>query len=1244
MFVVTSASGNIPDAETCKAVHKAVSELFHENLLIFVDADNTQSLWYWAKREGGKLLPRRHSYFRGQPGDLFLSKISAMFVDFADLDEDGSIGVAQAAKRLQDALDVETTTKKFFKEFQDQHTQFLDLIKGIDDERERRWYASVLLNRLMFIYFLQRKGFVDHANRNYLRDKLELYATADEGRYYAEFLKTLFFEGFAKPSDKRSAEANKLLGTVVYLNGGLFLEHKIEEKWPDIRIPDKAFANLLNLFGRYSWNLDDTPNGKADEINPDVLGYIFEKYINQKAFGAYYTRTEITEYLCEQTIHRLILDKINVPAIPGVSPARHFDNIADLLMRLDARICGQLLAEVLPRLSLLDPACGSGAFLVAAMKTLINIYSAVLGKAKFLNDNNLNAWISEAEKDGRSLGYAIKKRIITDNLFGVDIMEESTEIAKLRLFLALVSSAQTVEQLEPLPNIDFNIIAGNSLVGLLRVTNKQFEDHQLSLFRERYTDVLKRKNRMIDLYRSNPAYQEDLRAQRDAIDNEKRLAYETLNDILLDEFKGIKVEEATWDLEKSAAGKVNKRAITVSDVAELHPFHWGYEFDEVLNNRGGFDAIITNPPWEIFKPNTREFFAEHSDFITKRKMTIEDFESRQSELLKDPELYKRWIAYLSRFPHLNQYYRTAKQYLNQISIVNGKKTGTDINLFKLFTEQCYNLLRNGGECGIVVPSGIYTDLGTKQLRTMLFDETKVTGLFCFENRKEIFEGVHRSFKFVVLSFEKGGHTDVFPTAFMRHDVGELNRFPQEGALPMPVELIKRLSPGSMSIMEFKSGLDVKIAEKVLEFPLLGEKIADKWNLSLERELHMTDDNGLFRPLPAPSRLPLYEGKMIWQFSASLCQPRVWVEEREGRSLLLGRTTDSGQTLSYEKHRIAYRTIASNTNERTLIATIIPPSFSGNSVNISESLSPYEATICVAILNSFVLDWVIRQKVTSNVNQFYIYQLPMPRLTADGSSSDLIALPAARLICTSPEFDVLARELGMGSHSEGAIEPLERSRLRAELDGRIAHLYGLTEDEFAHILLTFPLVAQDAKDAALEAYHVLGPSPDDAEIVSLIKRGESAELEFKSSARWDIRENKKNKEMELIIVKTVAALLNSDGGTLLIGVDDAGTAIGLTHDLQTLGDKKNLDGYELFLTDLLLNAYGKDVSAFLRITFHQVQGRDICKIRVKPSTKPVWIEGKDNAGQKSELLYIRTNNSSRALSTREALEYASHRWK
>ncbi|MDQ3555825.1 MAG: hypothetical protein M3409_03480 [Gemmatimonadota bacterium] len=731
------AEGGIPDARTRAAIHREIARLHHENLLIFVDPARTQSLWFWAKRDGARLFPREHLYVRGQAGDLFLSKISGMFVELGELDAEGNVPVVQVARRLADSLDVERVTRRFYREFQEQHLAFVELIEGIPDERDRRWYASVLLNRLMFIYFLQRKGFLDGGSYSYLQDKLQQSQARGPDRFHAEFLKLLFFEGFARPEARRSPEARRMLGGIRYLNGGLFLPHRIEQEYGDaVRVPDAAFEHLLALFGRYSWNLDDTPGGRDDEINPDVLGYIFEKYINQKAFGAYYTRPEITEYLCEQTIHRLIVQRASDDGVPGGAPPRRFDSLPDLLLKLDAPLCRTLLFEVLPEMALLDPACGSGAFLVAAMKTLIEVYSAVTGRIEYLNDPQLTEWLRTTRAEHRSLNYFIKKRIIADNLFGVDFMEEATEIARLRLFLALVSSVQTADQLEPLPNIDFNILAGNSLVGLLRVDPERFgRQVQGGLFDSAYGELVRKKNRLVEAYRHFSATEAEdsaaLRELRDEIERQREDAVGHLNAMLLDDFgrAGIQFEEATWDAAKNKPGKPKKRKLSVADMRALHPFHWGYEFDEVLNARGGFDAIITNPPWDIFKPNAKEFFEEHSDVVTKNTMTIKEFEEERSKLLRDPELRGAWEEYLSRFPHVSAWYRSAPQFENQISVVNGRKAGSDINLYKLFTEQCFNLLRPGGECGIVIPSGIYTDLGTKQLREMLFGQTRISGLF-----------------------------------------------------------------------------------------------------------------------------------------------------------------------------------------------------------------------------------------------------------------------------------------------------------------------------------------------------------------------------------------------------------------------------------------------------------------------------------------------------------------------------------
>ena len=442
-----AAEGGWPDEAQRMAIWRQVSQSHYENLLIFLDRAEkpTQSLWYWVKRskdaETGKPknIPRRHEYFRGQPVDLFASKLQAMVVELYELDASGRLPVLEVARRMESALDVEKTTKRFFTAYQEEHKNLLAEIEGIDDERDRRWYASVILNRLMFVWFMQKKGFLDHADYDYLPKKFSASQTRGQDKFFGEFLNALFFEAFAKPKGDRTPVVQTLTGNIPYLNGGLFLHHTLEldaNKQPrlgtTLRIPDRAFEGVFKLFASFSWNLDDTPGGNADEINPDVLGYIFEKYINQKAFGAYYTRPEITHYLAERSIHKLILERIHAPAVPELGLKEiSFASVPDMLAKMDNVTALKLVHEVLPAINILDPAVGSGAFLVAALKVLINIYSAVVGRAEMSSSDALQFWLKKIKEEHPSVAYYIKRRIVTDNLYGVDIMQEATEIAKL---------------------------------------------------------------------------------------------------------------------------------------------------------------------------------------------------------------------------------------------------------------------------------------------------------------------------------------------------------------------------------------------------------------------------------------------------------------------------------------------------------------------------------------------------------------------------------------------------------------------------------------------------------------------------------------------------------------------------------------------------------------------------------------------------------------------------------------------
>ena len=275
----------------------------------------------------------------------------------------------------------------------------------------------------------------------------------------------------------------------------------------------------------------------------------------------------------------------------------------------------------------------------------------------------------------------------------------------------------------------------------------------------------------------------------------------------------------------------------------------------------------------------------------------------------------------------------------------------------------------------------------------------------------------------------------------------------------------------------------------------------------------------------------------------------------------------------------------------------------------------------------------------------MYTLRIPRLTKADRAFQPIVDRAAKLICTTPEFDDLAAEVGLGSHTNGVTDEIARAKLRAELDGIIAHLYHLTEVEFAHILSTFSIVPEATKDAALQAYRDFAPIPGDPEILALLTTGESNTVEFKSTARWNLRDTKRDRTMEEVILKTVAAFLNTQGGTLLIGVADDSSIVGLELDYQTL-KKRDRDGFELWLMgDLLLREMGESIAPDLDVTFHTVDDQDVCKIAIDPAPEPVYVDIRDKSGQLCETFFIRTGNSTNKLEKpSEITKYIKQRWK
>ena len=370
--------------------------------------------------------------------------------------------------------------------------------------------------------------------------------------------------------------------------------------------------------------------------------------------------------------------------------------------------------------------------------------------------------------------------------------------------------------------------------------------------------------------------------------------------------------------------------------------------------------------------------------------------------------------------------------------------------------------------------------------------------------------------------------------------------------------------------------------------------------------------------------------------------------KAGRRRVLGKAQDHGQKLESDCYRLCFRDVASNTNERTMLSAILPPCFFGHTISAVRVLDasgaetlpkPVQAFLC-AMWNSFAVDYMIRSRVSSHLSFYYVYQLPIPRLAVDDPIFVAVANRSARLICSSPDFEAVAHEFGLTNQDEGATDPAERARLRAELDGIIANLYGLTEEEFAYILTTLPVVPQPIKDAALAAFKEFAPKTVDQQVAALIAAGESATVEFKSSVRWDMRENRLNEPLKYSVIKTVAAFLNSNGGTLLIGVDDERKVVGLKGDYSQFKKSDSRDAFENWMTTQFIDQFGKPATRLYSITFHEVGGHDVCRIETQPSPSPVFV---DEKGGKPAQLYIRTGNASRALDTRESIEYSRHHW-
>ncbi|MCB5224238.1 MAG: DNA methyltransferase [Candidatus Cloacimonadaceae bacterium] len=691
----------IPPKNDRMRIQSIVKRRYYEHLLIFTDHKRQKQIWQYAYRPAGKPIKTvvTEYYVQQDPQLLFQRTSGLVFT----IDEQEDITLVDVTTRMSAAVDQnsERVTKKFYDGFKKQHTKFLSFISGIPDEFDKNWYTSVMLNRLMFCYFIQKRGFLD-GNLDYLMHKLEtgrLIHGADKFyTFYRSFLLQLFHNVLGSPErEEQSAE----FGKIPFLNGGIFSVHELEAKYEgEIQIKDDAFEALFNFFDEYNWHLDTNITATGKDINPDVIGYIFEKYINDRAqMGAYYTKEDITDYIGKNTIIPHLFDEVqrNYPQAfqpdaeiwqklkasedqyihnavkHGINPKdiwqdlpedikaglnprqenlvelrRSWNTAAPEELALPTEIWRETIArrqrylelrqlisngdilqindlithnldirqfaldlinetsdsklvynfyKALKSVTILDPTCGSGAFLFAAMNILEDLYEACIGRmGDFVEDSSAYS-ASHLKKELKivddpshpNLQYFIYKSIILNNLYGVDIMNEAVEIAKLRLFLKLVACVDPDQAdpnygLEPLPDIDFNIRCGNTLVGYT-TWDEIIEDIE--------SDVV-----------NAVKYKESIPQMCEQV----ALTFKRFKELQLE---GSQNEESFIPAKTELSNRLKELTSTLDSMLHQHsatkpfdewkksnqPFHWYAEFYEIIHHNQGFDVIIGNPPY-----------------------------------------------------------------------------------------------------------------------------------------------------------------------------------------------------------------------------------------------------------------------------------------------------------------------------------------------------------------------------------------------------------------------------------------------------------------------------------------------------------------------------------------------------------------------------------------------------------------------------------------------------------------------
>ncbi|EMQ5404037.1 class I SAM-dependent DNA methyltransferase, partial [Campylobacter jejuni] len=761
-------------------------------------------------------------------------------------------------------------------------------------------------------------------------------------------------------------------------------------------------------------------------------------------------------------------------------------SIANFLIQ--SALKDKLNNENILKFKILDNACGSGHFLVGILNAITHIVLSDFDHFTNLKElyeeekenilNYIKDFVQDYELDESDV---LKRLLLKRIIYGVDLNPFSIELTKLSLWIDSFIFGT------PLSFIEHHIKCGNALVGssiidfenLIKQNKENIFTNSITQEFEILQEVFEKLDNLQDtneeqIKQSKQIYQNEITPKLDKLN----LYLDYINSLHFANKEELQILKAlSQDDIQNLSQNEQAKAIISKYQKEFNFFNYELEFPEITENQvfKGFDIIIGNPPWDKTKFSDSDFFPQYkSDYrslIASKKKEIQD-----NLLAKD---------------YIKQNYEKQKAYINNLSEYYKKvyplnKGSGDGNLFRLFVEKNLSLLKQDGNLAYVLPSALMFEDGSLTLRKEILENKTLEYFYSFENRQAIFADVDSRYKFALMLIKntQANHTHKIKTMFYKTDMNSLKN--KDEILTLSLKDIKKLSPTHLALMELKDKQALKILRKCYNaFQNLSFDYIDFVN-----ELHMTNDKDLFIEEFREGLLPLYEGKMIYQFNANFSQATYFLEkakfdERLKSKELYRAKKATGKELNpklikYDREffRLGYRAVASDTNERTLIASLLPKNCGfGHSMfanapkqyivkddEICMDIVPYEKILFVlALFNSLVVDFIIRNMVQINVSKSYLERIPLPQPSDEEIQNNEIYKTLAKNALLlqlyndqNRHFDELKQEFSIKN------EEIPKTKkaydiLRAKNDLLVKELYGLSDDEFSYMISTFKVL-------------------------------------------------------------------------------------------------------------------------------------------------------------------------------------------